>query len=383
MQPLVDLGPELTPEQLARYSRHLLLPQVGLDGQRRLGNASVCVLGAGGLGCPAMVYLAAAGIGRITIIDSDVVEESNLQRQVLHRVEDLGRPKVESAARALRELNPLVQVVPRQLRLTPQNARTELAGHDIVLDGTDNFDTRYVVDDACTALGLPRVWAAVLRFNAQIASFVPAPLVREEQAVRLRDLFPRPPHPDDVPSCAEAGVLGMLCGQVGSVMAGEVIKLVAGFGEPLVGRVLLMDALTAQTRIVPLRPAPASAHEPVDRDSARTSADRPRRPVLDLRQVEPTAVRHGWPGTVLDVREPAEHALGMVPGAKPVPVGEVLSWTSPDELPQGPVLVYCKAGPRAERAAAHLVRLGHQDVAVMRGGILAWIDQVDPSLPRY
>jgi sulfur-carrier protein adenylyltransferase/sulfurtransferase len=383
VEPLVDLGPELTAEQLARYSRHLLLPQVGLDGQRRLGNASVCVLGAGGLGCPAMVYLAAAGIGRITIIDSDVVEESNLQRQVLHRVEDLGRPKVESAARALRELNPLVEVVPRQVRLTPENARTELAGHDIVLDGTDNFDTRYVVDDACTALGLPRVWAAVLRFNAQVASFVPAPLVRREQAVRLRDLFPRPPHPDDVPSCAEAGVLGMLCGQVGSVMAGEVIKLVAGFGEPLVGRVLLMDALTAQTRIVPLRPAPASAHEPTAPGAAQAAAEQPRRPVLDLRQVEPTEVRHGWAGTVLDVREPAEHALGMVPGAKPVPVGEVLSWTSPEELPEGPVLVYCKAGPRAERAAAHLVRLGHRDVAVLRGGILAWIDQVDPSLPRY
>lgn len=377
MQPLVDPGPELTPAQLARYSRHLLLPQVGLEGQRRLGNASVCVLGAGGLGCPAMVYLAAAGIGRITVIDSDVVEESNLQRQVLHRVEDIGTPKVESAARALRELNPLVDVVTRQVRLTPDNVRTELAGHDIVLDGTDNFETRYTVDDACTDLGLPRVWAAVLRFDAQVASFVPTPWVRPEQAVRLRDLFPVPPHPDDVPSCAEAGVLGILCGQVGSVMAGEVIKLVAGFGEPLVGRVLLIDALSATTRVVPLRPRRGSA-EPV----TPAAADRVR-PVLELRRVEPGEVREGWPGTVLDVREPAEHALGMVPGAKPVPVGEVLSWTSAAELPEGPVLVYCKAGPRAERAAAHLVRLGHPDVAVMRGGILAWIDEVDPSLPRY
>lgn len=377
VQPLVDPGPELTPEQLARYSRHLLLPQVGLEGQRRLTNASVCVLGAGGLGCPAMVYLAAAGVGRITVIDSDVVEESNLQRQVLHRVEDIGRPKVDSAARALRELNPLVEVVPRQVRLTPENVRSELAGHDIVLDGTDNFETRYVVDDACTELGLPRVWAAVLRFDAQVASFVPTPWVRPEQATRLRDLFPVPPHPDEVPSCAEAGVLGILCGQVGSVMAGEVIKLVAGFGEPLVGRVLLIDALTTQTRIVPLRPRREGAHPVPSAEPGRL------RPVLELRQVEPTEVRDGWPGTVLDVREPAEHALGMIPGAKPVPVGEVLSWTSAYPLPEGPVLVYCKAGPRAERAAAHLARLGHPDVAVLRGGILAWIDQVDPSLPRY
>lgn len=382
MQPLVEPGPELTAQQVSRYSRHLLVPQVGMLGQRRLRNARVAVVGAGGLGCPALSYLAAAGVGAITLIDDDVVDVTNLQRQVLHRVQDVGVPKVASAARALRELNPEVALTPLHTRLSVDSVRDVLSGHDVVLDGTDNFDTRYLVSDACRDLGLPLVWAAVLRFDAQISTFLPG----RSGSVTLRDLYPVPPRPEDVPSCAEAGVLGALVGQVGSIMAAEVVKLVAGFGEPLVGRVLLLDALTQRSREVPLRPVdapPLRRHEP-EVGTAQQGDRHTTREVLPLRELTPQQVRDLDTAvvTLLDVREPAEHAMGTVPGARTVPVGEVLTW-SDEDLPEGPVVVYCKAGPRAERAAAHLVRVGHPDVSVMHGGILGWIDQVDPSLPRY
>ncbi len=375
LPPLVQPGPPLSAGQVSRYSRHLLVPQIGMAGQRRLRNARVAVVGAGGLGSPVLAYLAAAGVGALTVIDDDDVDLTNLQRQVLHSTATIGVPKVDSAARALHALNPDVAVSPRHTRLTRENAEDLLAGHDVVVDGADNFDTRYVVSDACVALGLPVVWAAVLRFDAQVSTFLPG----VEGAVTLRDLFPVPPHPEDVPSCAEAGVLGALVGQVGAVMATEVVKLVCGFGEPLVGRVLLVDALTQRTREVPLRPVGAVV-APVARPDSRE--------VLPLRTLTPaqvSALLGAEPAPlVLDVREPAEHALGMVPGARPVPVGQVLAWEDLAALgPHGPVVVYCKSGPRAERAAAHLVRLGHPDVAVMDGGIVAWIDTVDPSLPQY
>lgn len=391
MRPLVEPGPELTAEQVSRYSRHLLVPQVGMLGQRRLRNARVAVVGAGGLGCPALSYLVAAGVGAITLIDDDVVDVTNLQRQVLHRVQDVGTPKVDSAARALRELNPDTALTPLHTRLTRDTVRDVLSGHDVVLDGTDNFDTRYLVSDACRDLRLPLVWAAVLRFDAQISTFVPG----LPESVTLRDLYPVPPRPEDVPSCAEAGVLGALVGQVGSIMAGEVVKLLAGFGEPLIGRVLLLDALTQRTREVPLRPVgdPPLRRHGESRDRAgrgdpvgqnRNGGHHATRELVPLRELGPAQVRALDLArvTLLDVREPAEHAMGTLPGAARVPVGEVLTWTR-DDLPEGPVVVYCKAGPRAERAAAHLVRLGHPDVSVMNGGILGWIDQVDPSLPRY
>lgn len=376
MRPLVEPGPELTPAQVSRYSRHLLVPQIGMLGQRRLRAARVAVVGAGGLGSPVLSYLAAAGVGVLTVIDDDVVDVTNLQRQVIHRSGDVGVAKVDSAARAVHEVNPDVAVTTRPTRLTAENAAVLLRGHDVVVDGADNFDTRYVVSDACRDLGVPVVWAAVLRFDAQVSTFAPG----GGSAVTLRDLYPVPPRPEDVPSCAEAGVLGALVGQVGSVMAAEVIKLVCGFGEPLIGRVLLVDALSQRTREVPLRPVGAVV-EPLVASGGVS------REVLALREVSPVWLRdaagEGWAGTVLDVREPAEHALGMVPGARAVPVGEVLTWEDAEDLPSGPVVVYCKAGPRAQRAAAHLQRLGHADVAVMTGGILGWIDEVDPTLPRY
>lgn len=374
LPPLVEPGPELTPAQVSRYSRHLLVPGMGLEAQRRLLAARVAVVGAGGLGSPTLSYLAAAGVGHLTIIDDDVVDTTNLQRQVIHRAEDVGRPKVESAASFVAALNPDVSVTVRQERITPDTAEDLLAGHDVILDGADNFPTRYAVSDAATALGIPVVWAAVLRFDAQLSTFVPG----RPGAVGLRDLFPLPPRPEDVPSCAEAGVLGALVGQVGSIMAAEVVKLVCGFGEPLVDRVLLVDALTQRTREVPLRPVgdlgPPPPHEPV-----RELVPLPERSVEDVRD----ALGGAGAPLLLDVREPGEHALGIVPGALTVPVGEVLTWEQLDLLPDRPVVVYCKTGPRARRAAAHLVRLGHEDVSVMTGGMLAWIERVEPSLPAY
>lgn len=262
LPPLVEPGAALTREQVSRYSRHLLVPGMGIEAQRRLLNARVAVVGAGGLGSPIMAYLAAAGTGHLTIIDDDVIDTTNLQRQVVHRTDAVGRRKVDSAAEYVSGLNPDVSVEVRHTRITPENAQELLAGHDVVLDGADNFPTRYAVSDACTALGLPVVWAAVLRFDAQVSTFVPG----LDGSVSLRDLFPLPPRPEDVPSCSEAGVLGALVGQVGSIMAGEAVKLICGFGEPLVGRVLLVDALSQRTREVPLRPVGAvverPAHEP-------------------------------------------------------------------------------------------------------------------------
>ncbi|KUG51098.1 hypothetical protein AVL62_12680 [Serinicoccus chungangensis] len=404
LPPLVEPGPPLTPEQVTRYSRHLLVPGLGMTAQRRLLRARVAVIGAGGLGSPVLAYLAAAGVGHLTVIDDDDVELTNLQRQVIHRADAVGTPKGASAEAFVRGLNPDVSVTVRHTRIDADNAQELLRGHDVVLDGADNFPTRYAVSDACVALGIPLVWAAVLRFDAQLSTFVPD----VEDAVSLRDLFPVPPRAEDVPSCSEAGVLGALVGQVGSIMAAEVVKLVCGFGEPLVGRVLLVDALTQRTREVPLRPVGAVV-QPEQREQLRPVVPLPELGAAEVAAMlgagSPSSAAGGGEvptrpdvvgscptgdgsagavPVVLDVREPAEHELGTVPGALLVPVGEVLSWEDLDHhLPPGPVVVYCKAGPRAQRAAAHLVRLGHDEVSVMTGGILAWIEQVDPTLPSY
>ncbi|WP_238146817.1 molybdopterin-synthase adenylyltransferase MoeB [Ornithinimicrobium murale] len=375
---------ELTPDQLTRYSRHLLLPGIGLEGQKRLVNARVAVVGAGGLGSPALLYLAAAGVGHLTVIDDDEVDATNLQRQVIHRTADVGSSKVDSALRAVRDLNPTVSLAGVREHLGEHNATEILAGHHVVLDGSDNFDTRYVVNDAAVELGLPLVWAAVLRFDAQLTTFLPESLAGDS-AVQLRDLFPVPPRPEDVPSCAEAGVLGAMVGQVGSIMAAEAVKLIIGTGEPLVGRVLLLDALTQRTREIPLRRATErSVSREVAPALAGVSEEVERPEPVAVPQMSPLEVHDGLESLqVIDVREPGEQALGMVPGSRAVPVGEVLSWEVGTAVKDGPVVFYCKTGPRAERAARHLVRLGHPDVRVMTGGILGWIDEVDPSLPRY
>lgn len=380
---------ELTGDQLTRYSRHLLLPGIGLDGQKRLANARVAVVGAGGLGSPALLYLAAAGVGHLTVIDEDEIDLTNLQRQVIHRADDIGTSKVDSALRAVHDLNPTVSVTGVREHLDADNAATILAGHHVVLDGSDNFDTRYVVNDAVVELQIALVWAAVLRFDAQLTTFLPRSLAGAD-AVQLRDLFPVPPRPEDVPSCAEAGVLGAMVGQVGSIMAAEAVKLITGTGEPLVGRVLLLDALTQRTREIPLRPAAPQAGAGAE-GGATVGAARgwmpeagESREVVAIPEMSPHEVRDALADLqVIDVREPGEQAMGTLPGARTVPVGEVLAWEDRAAVTEEPVVFYCKTGPRAGRAARHLVHLGHPDVRVMTGGILGWIDDVDPSLPRY
>ncbi|MGC3954769.1 MAG: molybdopterin-synthase adenylyltransferase MoeB [Propionicimonas sp.] len=354
----LDLGPELSVAEFSRYSRQLVLPEFGIAGQRRLRAAKVLVLGAGGLGSPALLYLAAAGVGTIGIVDFDAVEESNLHRQIIHPVAAVGQPKVASAATALAALNPGVTVVPHQLRLTGENAAAILADYDIVLDGTDNFPTRYLVNDTCVALGIPLVWASVLGFAAQLSVFWPA-----GGGPQLRDLFPEPPAPGSVPNCAEAGVIGALCGQVGSIMASEAIKLLTGLGAPLLGRVLVVDALAGRWDEFPLLPAGRGPRT----TSTQVAADEPA-PTVDP-AIGLSTVGSPIPSDtlLLDVREPAEFAETHLPGSVNLPLQQVLAGA---EVPgDRPILVICRSGARATVAAAALTARG-LDVSVLEGGLL-------------
>lgn len=398
--PLVDPGPPLTSAQVARWSRHLLLPQIGETGQRRLRNARVCVVGAGGLGAPVLLYLAAAGVGRLGIVDQDDVELSNLQRQVIHGTADVGRAKVDSARDAVHAVDGGVEVVIHPVRLDPTNVDEVLGGYDLVVDGTDNFPTRYLVNDACVRLGLPEVWGSVFRFDAQVAVFWGRPQAGSGVApVQLRDLFPAPPPPGSVPSCAEGGVLGALCGQVGSVMATEVVKLVTGVGEPLLGRVLVLDALAARWTEVPLvgrrdAHADADAGANAGRGAADVAAAGRTAPEQAAGQVATVTAREladrllaRAAGTdtfeLIDVREPGEHAIVAIPGARLIPLAELLGGTGAADLPRDrPLVLHCHHGIRSERAARALQAAGF-DVAHLAGGILAWVADVDPELPTY
>ncbi len=381
--PVVEPGPALTAEQLRRYDRHLLLPGVGAEGQRRLRNARVCVVGAGGLGSPVLLYLAAAGVGTIGIVDLDDVDESNLQRQVVHGWADVGRPKVDSARDAVLAVDAGITVIVHAGPLTAENVAGVLSGYDVVVDGTDNFPTRYLVNDACVALGLPEVWGSVLRFDAQVSVFWGRPPVPGITAVQLRDLFPEAPGADDAPSCADAGVLGALCGQVGSVMATEVLKLLMGVGEPLLGRVLVIDALAGRWTEVPLARAGASAAGPVRpaAPSIRASSS----PTVSAREL--AALLAGPPARrpfVVDVREPTEHAIVAIPGARLIPLGRILDGTAFEGLPRDrQIVLHCRTGARSAQALRAVLAAGFTDVAHLDGGILAWVDDVDPTLTRY
>lgn len=374
--PLVEPGPPLPPELVARYSRHTLLPAVGDLGQRRLRAARVLVVGAGGLGSPVLMYLAAAGVGTIGVVDDDTVDESNLQRQVLHGTADVGTAKVDSAAARIASINPHVQVVRHRTRIDASNALDLMRGYDLVVDGADNFPTRYLVADACEVLGLPEVWGSIFQFDGQVSSFVPG------HGPLYRDLFPEAPPPGAVPSCAEAGVLGALCGAVGSVMAMEVVKLVCGVGEPLVGRVLLVDALATAWHEVPVRPR--AGRVPVtslDEHAAAQAA------CARVGRVDAAALPGWWPqALVVDVREPAEHAAGVVPGAVPVPWS---TWAGavPAALRTAVaahdgvhVVLHCASGVRSAAAAQLLagdptVTTAHGAVPLVHdlaGGHTAW-----------
>ncbi|GGB92572.1 ThiF family adenylyltransferase [Cellulomonas carbonis] len=395
--PLVSPGPPLTSAQRERWSRHLLLPAIGEVGQRRLRNARVCVVGAGGLGAPVLQYLAAAGVGRIGVVDVDDVELSNLQRQVVHGVADVGRAKVASAADAVRRIDPDVELVEHHVRLD-EGTVDLLAGYDVVVDGTDNFPTRYLVNDACVRLGLPEVWGSVFRFDAQVSVFWGRP-PGGVAPVQLRDLFPEPPAAGAVPSCAEGGVLGAMCGQVGTLMATEVVKLVTGAGRPLLGRVLVLDALEARWAEIPLVGGGARSDSGEGTGSraavASGSADQATAGEVPVRTVTPRelaallAARTDAPAgrdrmVLVDVREPAELDVVAVPGAVNVPLARVLDGSGLSGLaPEAPTVVLCRSGVRSERAARALVAAGWSDVAHVERGVLGWVDDVDPSLARY
>ncbi|KUG52083.1 molybdopterin biosynthesis-like protein MoeZ [Kocuria rosea subsp. polaris] len=392
LPPLVEPAPELTDAELRRYARHLTVPEIGEQGQRRLKNARVLCVGAGGLGSPALLYLAAAGVGTLGVVDDDVVEASNLQRQVVHGGSTLGAAKTASAAARIADLNPLVHVVEHRERLTAANAEEVLAGYDLVLDGTDNFGTRYLVSDACELTGLPHVWGSILRFDGQYSVFWGA------HGPTYRDLYPVPPAPGTVPSCAEAGVLGVLPGLLGTAMAVEAVKLVTGIGTTMLGRVATYDALSARWWEIPLAPTPGRA--PVTSlapGTAGTGADGgapacpapapehvPTVTAPELAALLAARERGAADFELVDVREPYEARLAAIPGSRLVPLGqfesgEALARIAPDRR----VLLHCKAGARSERALRLLVASGHRDVAHLEGGVLAWIEQVDPSQQPY
>jgi adenylyltransferase/sulfurtransferase len=395
--PLVPPGPELTTPERTRYARHLLLPEVGSDGQRRLRAARVLVVGAGGLGSPALLYLAAAGVGTIGVVDDDVVDTTNLQRQVVHGVADVGRAKTESAADAVRAISPSTQVVQHTARLDEGSALDVVADYDLVLDGADNFPTRYLVGDACARLGVPHVWGSVYRFDGQVSVWWAG------EGPCYACVFPHQPPPDAVPSCAVGGVLGAVCASIGSVMATEAVKLVTGIGDPLVGRLLVHDALRQTWDAVPVtadpgcrvcgsgadptRPLgwatgiPADVGGPASPGEARVA--RPSVGVGELSALIGAGAVDGRRALLLDVREEGERAIVTLPGDAWLPVGEVRAGAAvPGVAPGSRVYVYCKTGVRSGEAV-DLLRARGVDAVNVDGGVLAWVAQVDPTLPTY
>jgi len=385
-----DAPPEaLSQEEILRYSRHLLIPEVGAEGQLKLKRAKVLLVGAGGLGSPVGLYLAAAGVGRIGIVDFDVVDASNLQRQVIHGTSDLGRKKLDSAEETLRDINPHVQVDRFETALTSENALQILRDYDLVVDGTDNFPTRYLVNDACVLLGKPNVYGSIFRFEGQATVFA------YPGGPCYRCLYPEPPPPGLVPSCAEGGVLGVLPGLVGLIQATETVKLILGVGQPLVGRLLLYDALGMRFRELKIRrdaECPVCGERPTIRElidyhqfcgvpRAGSAAEEPAGPDIDVLQLKAKLDR-GDRFLLLDVREPHEHQLCRLPGAVLIPMREVSKRL--EELDRNQeIVVYCRSGARSAKIAQLLRASGFPVVRNLTGGILAWSDKVDPSVPKY
>ena len=379
--------PELDTAELRRYSRHLILPEVGADGQRRLKAARVLVVGAGGLGSPLGLYLAAAGVGTLGLVDFDRVDVTNLHRQVLFGEADIGRPKIEAAVERLREINPHVELVPHEVRLDSSNALEIVSAYDLVVDGTDNFPTRYLVNDACVLSGKPNVYGSIFRFEGQVSVFWGA------EGPCYRCLFPEPPPPGLVPSCAEGGVLGVLPGIVGSLQANEAIKLILGVGEPLVGRLVLFDALRLRFRELALKKdpeCPVCSAEPTLTELIDYEAfcglggedEAAREPGFDLQPEEVARWRdEGRRFTLLDVRTPEERVIAQIEGALAIPLQELPGRLG--ELDAGElVVVHCHHGPRSTRAATLLRERGFS-AHNLAGGIDAWSERVDPGVPRY
>jgi molybdopterin/thiamine biosynthesis adenylyltransferase/rhodanese-related sulfurtransferase len=392
---LIDV--QLSPEELRRYNRHLILPEVGLEGQKKLKAASVLLVGAGGLGSPLALYLAAAGVGRLGLVDFDVVDETNLQRQVLHGTKDVGRPKLESARDRILDINPHVQVDLYETRLTSENALEIIKEYDLVADGTDNFPTRYLVNDACVLAGKPNVYASIFRFEGQVSVF------GTPDGPCYRCLYPEPPPPGLVPSCAEGGVLGILPGLVGTIQATEVIKMILGIGKPLIGRLLLVDALSMQFRTLKVRKNPEcpicgehrTIHALIDyeqfcglpaRNGTSAPAAQPAEsqvPEITVQELKARLERGDRP-FILDVRKPHEVQIASIGHDLLIPVDDL-----PERLAElepyrdREIVVYCRSGARSARATQLLRAVGFRDVKNLKGGILAWSQEIDPSIPQY
>jgi molybdopterin/thiamine biosynthesis adenylyltransferase/rhodanese-related sulfurtransferase len=381
---------QLSKEEILRYSRHLIMPEVGMDGQLKLKQAKVLLIGTGGLGAPLGMYLAAAGVGRIGLVDFDVVDYTNLQRQVIHGTSDVGRKKLDSAADTMREINPHIDIDKYEVALTSENALGILKDYDIVIDGTDNFPTRYLVNDACILLGKVNVYGSIFRFEGQSTVF------GYPGGPCYRCLYPEPPPPGLVPSCAEGGVLGILPGVVGLIQATEAVKLILGKGEPLVGRLLLYDALNMRFRELKLRKNPEcpicgdrrSIHELIDYHQFCGIPQHEPAPEAGVseNEIEVTALKakmdRGDKFILVDVREPHEYQICKIPGSMLIPLGEV-----PKRLHElnsaDDIIVHCKSGVRSGKACDFLRQSGFKKVKNVKGGILAWSDKVDPSVPKY
>jgi len=390
LPPLVSPADELSVDEVKRYSRHLIIPDVGMTGQKRLKNAKVLVVGAGGLGSPALLYLAAAGVGTLGIVDFDVVDESNLQRQIIHGVSDIGHPKAESARDSIREINPYVEVVLHQERLDSDNALQIFEPYYLIVDGTDNFATRYLVNDAAVLLGKPYVWGSIYRFDGQASVFW------AEYGPCYRCLYPEPPPPGMVPSCAEGGVLGVLCASIGSIQVNEAIKVITGIGDPLVGRLMIYDALEMTYRSVQVRKDPEcpvcgknpTITELIDYEAFCGAVSEEAQEAVQGSTITARDLKNmmdaGENIFVVDVREPNEYEIVSIPGATLIPKGEFVSGAALERLPQDKrIVLHCKSGARSAEALAIVKDAGFSDAVHVGGGVLAWVSQVDPSLPTY
>ncbi len=394
LPPLVEPAAELTTDEVRRYSRHLIIPDVGMQGQQRLKNAKVLVIGAGGLGSPALLYLAAAGVGTLGVIDFDEVDESNLQRQIIHGQSDVGKSKALSAKESIAEVNPLIDVVVHQERLDNDNVLAIFEQYDLIVDGTDNFATRYLVNDAAVLLGKPYVWGSIYRFDGQASVFW------AEHGPCYRCLYPEPPPPGMVPSCAEGGVLGVLCASIGSIQVNEAIKLLTGIGEPLIGKLMIYDALEMEYRKLSVRKdpnCPICGANPtitglidyeafcgaVSDEAADAAADS---------TISVTTLEH-WlkerangerDFMLVDVREQNEYEINKIPGSVLIPKGEFLTGAALEQLPQDkPIVLHCKSGMRSAEALAVVKGAGFDDSVHVGGGVVAWVNQIDPSQPSY
>jgi sulfur-carrier protein adenylyltransferase/sulfurtransferase len=390
LPPLVEPAADLTIDEVKRYSRHLIIPEVGMTGQKRLKNAKVLCVGAGGLGSPALLYLAAAGVGTLGIVEFDVVDESNLQRQIIHGQSDIGRSKAQSARDSITEINPYVNVVLHEAALDNDNALEIFAQYDLIVDGTDNFATRYLVNDACVLLGKPYVWGSIYRFDGQASVFW------AQYGPCYRCLYPEPPPPGMVPSCAEGGVLGVLCASIGSIQVNEAIKVITGIGESLAGRLMIYDALEMSYRTVRVRKDPECAicgKNPsitglIDYDAFCGAVSADAQEAAAGSTISATDLKgmldRGDDIFLVDVREPNEYEIVSIPGATLIPKDQFLTGSALEKLPQDKrIVLHCKSGARSAEALAVVKNAGFADAVHVGGGVLAWISQVDPSLPTY